>query len=207
MLALADRASRLLVEVIGLTPVPAPAGEQAGRDVAGLQHQAVWFMAIIATRAVRACMAVITVGYEDQGIGYTRLLTELVAASEKVVTDRSGQYAQQWLGGKTKTGARLTGQEFYEIVSGPAHADVKAVSDWLAITGEDDDHKVVLGPERRAEQANPTLVYAAGAARDVAVQLAHIRGVNLNRAQLDQLDRELAAGRDRWMAADKDPSS
>ncbi len=164
-------------------------------------------MAIIATRAVRACMAVITVGYEDQGIGYTRLLTELVAASEKVVTDHSGQYAQQWLDGKTKTGAKLAGQELYEIVSGPAHADVKAVLDWLAVTGKDDDHKVILGPERRAEQANPTLVYAAGAARDVAVQLAHLRGVNLNRAQLDKLDRELAAGRDRWMVAEDDPSS
>jgi hypothetical protein len=207
MLALVDRASRLLVDVIGRTPVPPPTGEQAGRDVAGLQHRAVWFMAIIATRAVRACMAVITVGYEDQGIGYTRLLTELVAASEKVVTDHSGEYAQQWLDGKTKTGAKLAGQEFYEIVSGPAHADVKAVLDWLAITGEDDDHKVVLGPERRAEQANSTLVYMAGAVREVAVQLAHLGGVNLNRVQLDELDRELAAGRDRWMAAEDDPSS
>jgi hypothetical protein len=203
MLTLADTASRLLVDVIGRTPVPPQSGEQAARDVARLQHQAVWFMAIVATRALGACMAVVTVGYEDQGIGYTRLLTELAAAAEKVVNDHSGEYTQRWLAGKTTTGAKLTGQEFYELVSGPAHADVKAVLDWIAITGDHDDHKVVVGPERLAERANATLVFVAGAARDIAVQLARLRGVNLD---LGQLDRDLRAGQDRWMAPAEDPS-
>ena len=49
MLTLADTASRLLVDVIGRTPVPPQSGEQAARDVARLQHQALWFMAIVAT--------------------------------------------------------------------------------------------------------------------------------------------------------------
>jgi hypothetical protein len=35
-------------------------------------------MAIIATRSVRACMAVISVGYEEQAVGYTRLIAELL---------------------------------------------------------------------------------------------------------------------------------
>ena len=148
-------------------------------------------------------MAVVTVGYEDQGIGYTRLLTELVAAAEKVVNDHSGEYAQRWLEGKTTTGAKLTGQEFYELVSGPAHADVKAVLDWIAISGDHHDHKVVIGPERLAERANATLVFVGGAARDIAVQLAHLRGLDLD---LGQLDRDLTAGQDRWMAPAEEAS-
>ena len=65
MLAVADQASRLLFEVIGRTPVP-PSHTECGRDISGLQHKAIWFMAIIATRSLRACMAVMTVGYEDR---------------------------------------------------------------------------------------------------------------------------------------------
>jgi hypothetical protein len=51
MLGVADLASRLLVEVIGRTPVP-PGRQAARRDVAALQHKAIWFMAIIAVRAL-----------------------------------------------------------------------------------------------------------------------------------------------------------
>lgn len=105
MIAVADLASRLAFEVIGRTPVP-PSRTEEGRDVSNLQHRAIWFMAIIATRAVRACMAVISVGYEEQAVGYTRLVAELVTASQKVVDDHSGEYASQWLKGRTATGVQ-----------------------------------------------------------------------------------------------------
>jgi hypothetical protein len=90
-------------------------------------------MAIIATPAVRACMTVISMGYEDQAVGYTRLITELVAASQKVVGDHSGEYASQWLKGRTATGSKLADQEFYKRVSGPLHASVDGILDWLNV--------------------------------------------------------------------------
>jgi hypothetical protein len=198
MLELADRSSRLLVEVVGLTPVP-PSTEKAGRDVAALHHQAVWFMAIIATRAVRACIAVMRVGYQEQAAGYARLLSELLGAAEKVVDDQSGEYAQQWLEGKTKTGANLAGQQLYGLLSGPAHASVKGILDWLTIPREGGNHDVVIGPERRAEAANATLVYVAGIARDIAARLAALRGVRLD---LAQLDHDLTVGQDQWLVRD-----
>ena len=192
MLAVADLASRLVFEVIGRTPVP-PSGAADGRDASNLQHRAIWFMAIIATRCVRTCMAVISVGYEEQVVGYTRLIAELVTASQKVVDDHSGEYASQWLKGRAATGSKLVDQEFYKRVSGPVHASVRGIMDWLAIPVGDGNHNVVVGPERRPEGANATLVFMAGAARDIAVQLAGHRGVGINVSQLDKEIRALIA--------------
>jgi hypothetical protein len=77
------------------------------------------------------------------------------------------------------------------------------VLEWIAIPGDDDDHKVVIGPERLAERANATLVFLAGAARDIAVQLARLRDVNLD---LGQMDRDIRAGQDSWMTPAEDAS-
>jgi hypothetical protein len=203
MLAVADLASRLAVEVIGRTPVP-PSSIDTGRDVSTLQHRAIWFMAIIATRGIRACMAVISVGYEEQAVGYTRLITELVTASQKVVADHSGEYASQWLKGRTATGSKLADQEFYKRVSGPLHASVDGILDWLAISVDHGDHHVVVGPERRPEGANATLVFMAGAARDIAVQLASHRGLAIN---VSQLDREIHAGQAKYFVGHEGESS
>jgi hypothetical protein len=198
MLVVADLASQLVVEVIGRTPVP-PSSDEDSRDVANLQHKAIWFMAIVATRCVRACMAVMSVGYEEQAVGYTRLIAELVAASTKVVDDHSGEYASQWLRGRTATGSKLAGQEFYKRVSGPLHASVDGIFDWLAIPAGDRNHDVVVGPERRPEGANATLVFMAGAARDIAVQLADHRGLGIN---VSQLDNEIRAGQAKYFVAE-----
>jgi hypothetical protein len=202
MLAVADLASRLAFEVIGRTPVP-PSRTEEGRDVSNLQHRAIWFMAIIATRAVRASMTVISVGYEEQAVGYTRLVAELVTASQKVVDDHSGEYASQWLKGRTATGSKLADQEFYKRVSGPLHASVDGILDWIAIPVGDGNHDVVVGPERRPEGANATLVFMAGAARDIAVQLAGHRSLAIN---LSQLDKEIHAGHARYFVAEEGDS-
>jgi hypothetical protein len=203
MLAVADLASRLLSDVIGRTPLP-PSSTGEGRDVAGLQHRAIWFMAIIATRSLRACMAVIRVGYEEQAVDYTRLAAELVSASQKVVDDHSGEYASQWLHGRTATGSKLAGQEFYKQVSGPLHANVDGILDWLVIPVGDGNHNVVIGPERRPEGANATLVFMAGTARDIAVRLAGHRGLGIN---VSQLDMEIHAGQARFLVAEEGDSS
>lgn len=50
----------------------------------------------------RACMAVISVGYEEQAVGYTRLVAELVTAPHNLVDDHSGEHASQWLKGTPK---------------------------------------------------------------------------------------------------------
>ncbi len=40
--------------------------------------------------------------------------------------------------------------------------------DWIAISQSDWSAKVVIGPERRPEVANPALVFMASEARDIA---------------------------------------
>ncbi|MGH3260998.1 MAG: hypothetical protein ACRDNS_03275, partial [Trebonia sp.] len=149
---------------------------------------------------VRACMAVMSVGYEEQAVGYTRLIAELVAASKKVADDHSGEYATQWLKGRTATGSKLAEQQFYKRVSGPLHASVDGILDWLAIPAGEGNHHVVVGPERRPEGGNATLVFMAGAARDIAVQLARQRGLGIN---VSQLDSEIRAGQAKYFVADE----
>jgi len=126
-------------------------------------------MAVIAFRAARAAIWVTSAGYEDQAIGYMRLIDELHNRAQKVRADPSGRYAREWIAGKSLgKGAKLAGQEMWEMLSGPVHANAKAVFDWLAIEQEDGSTKVVLGPERRPEVSNSNLTYIAGELRDMA---------------------------------------
>jgi hypothetical protein len=67
------------------------------------------------------------------------------------------------------------------LLSGPVHANVRAVLDWLAISQDDASTKVVLGPERRPDVANATLVYIAGELRDIAAMLSGAAGLPLDR--------------------------
>jgi hypothetical protein len=182
-LQLVDEACRTLAEVIAHTPV---AAGKTDRTPADFQHHALWFMGVITFRAVRAAIQAIGAGYEDQAVGYQRLIDETHNRAQKVARDQSGEYARNWLDGKPAgSGAKLAGQEFWEFLSGPVHSNVRAVLDWLAISGADGNTKVVLGPERRPEVSNPMLVYIAGEARDIANLLALSRGLTLNLSELD----------------------
>jgi len=59
---------------------------------------------------------------------YTRLIDELQHRARKVLDDKSGGYSQRWLEGKqSDKGAKLTGQDFWELLSGPVHANVRAI--------------------------------------------------------------------------------
>lgn len=197
MLAVADLASRFVYEVVASTAVPT-SSTKGRRDVSGLQHRAIWFMAVIAARSVRACMAEISIGYEEQAVGYTRLVTEVLTASQNVVTTTPGNTPAGGLWARTATGSKLVDQQFYRLVSGPLHASISGIVDWLAIPADDGNHNVVVGPDRRSEGANATLVFLAGAARHIAVQLAAHRGLTID---VSQLDEEINAGQAKYLVA------
>lgn len=99
----------------------------------------------------------------------------------------------------TRAGAKLTGQDFWELLSGPVHANVRAILDWLAISRDDGNHHVVVAPERRPEGGNATLVYMAGNARDIAVGLAAHCGLGIKVAELD---KAILAGQDAYYSPD-----
>ena len=91
-----------------------------------------------------------------------------------------------WLNGKNPgKGAKLAGRDFWEFMSGPVHANARAVLDWLAVTQSDDSAKVVIGPERRPDMTNAALAYMAGEARDIANLLAMHSDVRLDLMDLD----------------------
>ena len=194
--ALLDLACRVLASVIAETPVPSRDEKPSPTD---LRHNALWMMAVAAFRAARAARATFGVGYEDQAVGFVRLVDELHNRAQKVREDQSGEYARSWLEGKPiGKGAKLAGQDFWEFVSGPVHADVRGVLDWLAISQEDGSTQVVLGPERRPDVAEPSLVYIASEVRDIASMLAAETGHLLNTLELDA---GLKTHHARWGAA------
>lgn len=182
-LSLADEVSRLLAEVIQNVTIDATKGE---RDAGELRFHALWFMAIITFRALRAAMHMFAIGYEDQAVGFHRLIDEIHNRAMKIIDDDSGDQARAWLEGKNVgKGARLAGQEFWEFLSGPVHANVAAVRDWLAVTQPDDTTRVTVGPERRPDMANPALTFMSGEGRDIASMLARHSGARLDLRTLD----------------------
>jgi hypothetical protein len=199
MLALADEASRLLAEVVQRIKIDAASEDRSARDY---RVHALWFMAIIALRALRAAMQALRSGYEDQSVGFQRLIDELHNRAQKVRHDESGDYARRWLDGRgLGKGAKLAGQEFWEFLSGPIHANARAVFDWIAISQPDGSAKIVIGPERRPEVANPALVYMASEARDLATVLAMEAGVILS---ISDLDARIRAALETWIPGDDD---
>jgi hypothetical protein len=198
-LALADEVSELLAEVIQSITIDA---SEQDPDAKAQRTHALWFMAIIALRALRATMQALRTGYEDQAIGYQRLIDELHNRSQKLAEDESGEYARQWLQGRgLGKGAKLAGQDFWEFMSGPVHANARAVLDWIAISQEDGSTQIVVGPERRPDVANPALVFMASEGRDIANLLAIENGSPRDIAILDAHIHEASAI---WIPEDED---
>jgi hypothetical protein len=182
-LSLADEVSRLLAEIIQSVTIDATKDE---RDTDEVRRHALWFMAIITFRALRAAMHMFAIGYEDQAIGFHRLIDEIHSRAMKISEDASGDQARAWLEGKNLgKGAKLAGQEFWEFLSGPVHANAAAVLDWLAVTQPDDTARVSVGPERRPDMANPALTFMSGEGRDIAHTLARRCGLRLDLEALD----------------------
>lgn len=200
VLAVADNASRLLAEVIEQINIPA-----ARRDSGASEYRlhALWFMAIIALRAQRAAMQALRTGYEDQAVGYQRLVDELHNRAQKVRDDASGEYAREWLNGRSLgKGAKMAGRDLWDFLSGPVHANVRAVLDWIAISHSEGTTSVVVGPERRVGLANASLAYLAGEGRDIAVMLAVEGGISVD---IDGLDAEIQDAHAVWIPDSHDP--
>jgi len=197
MMALADDASRLLCDLIERFKVAPADGDASADDV---RRHALWFMAIIAFRALRAAMNTFAIGYEDQAVGFSRLLDEVHNRAQAVHGDASGKEAREWLAGRNLgKGAKLAGREFWDYLSGPVHANVRAVLDWLTITQPDGSNEVKLGPERRPVVANATLTLMASETRDIANLLALHFGVRLD---LRALDSKIHAAKGKYIPED-----
>lgn len=182
-LGLAADTSEILLGAIKQVSFP-PQEEEPTTDQ--WRQQAIWFMAIIGYRALRAAMTVITTGYEDQSGTYQRLLQELHGRALAVRRDKSGEIAKNWIAGRpTHKGAKIVGQDMWEFLSGPVHANAKAVFDWLAVSQSDGTAKIVVLPERRAELSNAALAFMASVARDLANLLALECSIQLDLAELD----------------------
>ena len=180
-LVLADDVSQLLAEIVQNVTV----GESDDTPTGARRH-ALWLMAIIALRALRSAMHILTVGYEDQVAGYTRLIDELHNRAQQVRNDQSGEHARRWLAGRpVGKGAKIGEQGLWEFLSGPVHANVRAALDWLAISQDDGSTKVLLGPERRPDLANGALVFMASEGRDIANLLALEAGLTPGLSELD----------------------
>ncbi len=201
-LELAEDVTQLMAEQIEETTIDASEGNC---DATALRTHALWFMAIIAFRALRAAIVALSSGYEDQAVGYQRLNDELHNRAQKVRADRSGEYARRWLEGHgLGKGAKLAGQDFWELLSGPVHANARAVLDWLAISQKDGSTEVVVGPERRPEIANAALTFMASEGRDICSMLANESGKPRDLASLDARLRE---AHEIWIPDDGDGSA
>jgi hypothetical protein len=143
-------------------------------------------MTIFGFRAIRAAIAVLRVGYSEQAVGHNRLLDELHGRAQKITEDASGDLARQWLDGHwNPKGAKLAGRDLWDMMSAPAHAGVRGVLDWIAVSNDDGTTSMVVGPEARPEVGNAMLTYMAGEGRDLALMLAKAAGKRLNLVELD----------------------
>jgi hypothetical protein len=96
-LALADEVTKLLVNVIERVTIDASHEDRSAED---FRRHAMWFIAIIAVRAMRAAMRVLMIGYEEQSVSYQRLIDELHNRAQQIHTDESGDHARRWLDGR-----------------------------------------------------------------------------------------------------------
>jgi hypothetical protein len=177
-LDLAHKVSQTIVEVISQVSMP-PDSEPPPRA------QALWFMAILSFRSLRAAMLVVSAGYEDQAAGYVRVIDELFNRARKVYTDQSGEYARQWLDNKGPgKPAKLTDQDFWDWTSGPSHGTIQAIQDWLAVGGDDGSVAIAVGPERLDPRANATVTHLAYEVVGIGSLLAAEAGIDTSWAEL-----------------------
>lgn len=201
-LTLASITCRLLADLIPRVRNNATSDDRSPGE---LRVHALWFMTILGFRSLRAAMNCIAIGYEDQSVGHQRLIDELRNRAVQVRRDESGNIAKLWLQGiPTGSASKLAGQEHWELLSGPVHANSRAVFDWIAITQDDENASIQVGPERRPEIANATLTMMAGEVRDLAEILTAEAGIKVD---LEELDASIVAAQKRFIPdTDERPS-
>ncbi|HEX3173591.1 MAG TPA: hypothetical protein VHQ43_05160 [Solirubrobacterales bacterium] len=199
-LPVAEQAGEFLADALRNAPVrPSPEGEK--RMPAEFRQQALWMMGVQSFRALRAALGIIASGYDDQAVGHVRLISELHGRARKVFEDESGEYARQWIAGRAGgSGAKVVGQDLWEVLSGPPHPSARATFDWTALSPENGPTLVVLGPERRPDLSNGTLAFIAGEIRDIGYVLATASG--LSGVLPEFLDAVVLAAHERYLRDD-----
>jgi hypothetical protein len=108
-------------------------------------------IAIRTLRAMRASLAVLSVGYETEAAVYDRLLIELRGRMAQVANDPTGEMARRWLAGEAPTRiSRLWSDEtmksLYASLSTAVHADSRTFGHLL----EPSLDTIFIGPKRTA---------------------------------------------------------
>jgi hypothetical protein len=171
----AEAATEALLWVLDRAGFEPHQGEE-GPPASYWRQKALLYLGVLAVRTTRAAMAVLAAGYEAESMTYKRALMEVHSRVRRVARDESGEYARQWLQGRTGKPAKAVGgfspDDFWEMLSHSSHADHRAVENFLAISQPDGSTKLVTTPERRVEVSNATLAVFAGETRDVASVVA-----------------------------------
>src|SRR5262249_44962609 len=88
-LVLADDVSQLLVHVIEQVRIDPDERDRLAEEP---RRNALWFMAIITVRAMRSAMQVLATGYEEQSVGFQKLIDELHERAQQIRDDESGEF-------------------------------------------------------------------------------------------------------------------
>jgi hypothetical protein len=142
-------------------------------------------------------MTTVRAGYGPESLPTMRKLAELRGRAQRVQSDHSGQYAREWLDGRTQKPQRALvdpPEGMWEGLSQITHADARGVEAFLVNPSLTDKEQISLFvlPERDSEKANGTLAIAGASARDVAETLSLEHGLTL--PGLAALDADLEAG-------------
>lgn len=181
---LANVATEVLAVMIGECPVP---GADEDDAPPGYWHKkAVFFLAVIGLRAARAAMVLVAAGYGPEALGQMRTVMEVHNRIERVLDDPHENRARNWFKtGDGKPGKHADVPELWATLSHSAHADRRAVENFLAVSEEGGNVGIVTGPERRAEVDSGTLLMIAGQTRDVAAAMARLWEVPFDASAFD----------------------
>lgn len=137
-------------------------------------------IAIRTVRAMRAALAVLSVGYEVEGGVYDRLLIELRGRMAQVADDTTGETARRWLRGEAPTRiSRIwpnsTLKNLYANLSSAVHADSRAFGPLV----EPSVDTLVVGP-RRTWLTRASLIAQSVVAYDVIATLSRETGITID---------------------------
>src|SRR3954464_11476345 len=137
--------------------------------------KALMYLGVITLRTVRAAMAVLSVGYEAEIMGYVRTLAEARGRALKVTADRSGSYARQWLnrpgpGPPAGPVVDVLPKGLWDDLSHASHADPRAIENLGAIFRG--DGVLNVAPERDVDRSNSSVAMLAGHAHAMAEIIA-----------------------------------
>ena len=175
-----ERAATYLVAAIqrcGPGPIRADPEEEV--SVGQLRLGAMLGIAIRMVRAMRAALAVLSVGYEVEGGVYDRLLLELHGRMAQIADDASGEVAHRWLRGEApsrigRIWSNSTMRNLYANLSSTVHADSR-IFGYLFESSVD---ALLIGP-RRTHMTRVSMLAQSVVAYDAIVRLSRETGITI----------------------------